>query len=59
MKSRMFTGIGPPEFELVYDSEKPDQGQMTITSFFNQWVSGNGRKLQIPVRVSHTKGGTK
>jgi len=55
----MFTGIGPPEFELVYDSEKPDQGQMTITSFFNQWVSGNGRKLQIPVRVNHTKGGTK
>jgi len=59
MKSRMFTGIGPPEFELMYDSEKPDEGQMTIASFFDQWVSGNGRKLQIPVRVNHTKGGTK
>jgi len=59
MKSRMFTGIGPPEFELMYDSEKPDEGQMTIASFFDQWVSGNGRKLQIPVRVNHTKGGVK
>jgi len=48
MKSRMFTGIGEPEFILSYDSNKPDKGQMTIAGFFEQWVKSNG-KLSIPV----------
>lgn len=47
MKSRMFTGKGPPEFVLDYDSEKPDKGQMTIASFHERWVKGTG-KLPIP-----------
>jgi hypothetical protein len=55
MKSRMFSGVGPPEFELQYNAEKPDAGQMTIASFYDQWVSGSGKKLQTPNRMSHTK----
>jgi hypothetical protein len=47
MKSRMFTGIGEPEFILSYDSNKPDKGQMTITAFYEQWVKQGG-KLPIP-----------
>lgn len=47
MKSRMFTGIGEPEFILNYDSSKPDKGQMTITSLYEKWVSGT-TKLPIP-----------
>jgi hypothetical protein len=47
MKSRMFTGIGEPEFILSYDSNKPDNGQMTITSFYEKWVKAKS-KLPIP-----------
>lgn len=47
MKSRMFTGIGEPEFILAYDSNKPDKGQMTIASFYERWVSKES-KLPIP-----------
>ena len=47
MKSRMFTGIGEPEFVLAYDSNKPDKGQMTIASFYEKWVSTEA-KLPIP-----------
>ena len=47
MKSRMFTGIGEPEFILSYDSSKPDKGQMTIASFYDQWTKA-GHKLPIP-----------
>lgn len=47
MKSRMFTGIGEPEFMLLYDSNKADKGQMTITGFYEQWVK-RGAKLTIP-----------
>ena len=47
MKSRMFTGIGEPEFILAYDSNKSDKGQMTIAGFFEQWVK-QGSKLAIP-----------
>jgi hypothetical protein len=47
MKSRMFTGMGEPEFILAYDSNKPDKGQMTITSLYEAWLK-EGKKLQIP-----------
>jgi AAA domain len=47
MKSRMFTGIGEPEFVLLYDSNKPDKGQMTIASFYERWVTKES-KLPIP-----------
>ena len=47
MKTRMFTGIGEPEFIMSYDSNKPDKGQMTIMSFYERWVKGPG-KLPIP-----------
>lgn len=47
MKSRMFTGVGEPEFILAYDSNKPDKGQMTIASFYEKWVSKDA-KLPIP-----------
>jgi AAA domain len=47
MKSRMFKGTGAPEFALAYDADKPDDGQMTIASFYEQWVE-NGSKLLVP-----------
>jgi len=47
MKTRMFSGKGEPAFELTYDADKPDKGQMTIASFYEQWAKGNG-KLPIP-----------
>jgi hypothetical protein len=47
MKSRMFTGIGEPAFVIEYDANKPDKGQMTISSFYERWVKGPG-KLSIP-----------
>jgi AAA domain len=47
MKSRMFTGIGEPEFILSYDSNKPDKGQMTIAGFYEQWVKSPS-KLPVP-----------
>jgi hypothetical protein len=47
MKSRMFTGVGEPEFILNYDANKDDKGQMTIASFYEKWVKTDG-KLSIP-----------
>jgi hypothetical protein len=47
MKTRMFTGKGEPEFILTYDADKPDKGQMTIASFYEQWLK-NKSKLAIP-----------
>ncbi len=47
MKSRMFTGVGEPEFVLSYDSNKDDKGQMTISSFYERWIKEGG-KLPIP-----------
>ena len=48
MKSRMFRGIGEPEFILDYDADKPDKGQMTIASFYERWAD-TGTKLAIPL----------
>jgi hypothetical protein len=48
MKTRMFTDKGDPEFDIDYDAEKPDAGQMTIASFYKQWVDDGGKKLAIP-----------
>lgn len=49
MKTRMFSGKGAPEFELKYDADLPDKGQMTIASFYDQWVE-SGEKLAVPER---------
>jgi hypothetical protein len=49
MKTRMFTGKGPPEFELMYDADLPDKGQMTIASLYDQWIKAQG-KIPIPIR---------
>lgn len=49
MKSRMFTMSGPDaEFTVTYDSDKPDDGQMTIASFFYEWLDGGKVRLQVP-----------
>lgn len=50
MKTRMFSSRGPAEFQLDYDAEKPDAGQMTIASFVDQWSSSNG-KIMTPSRT--------
>jgi hypothetical protein len=49
MKTRMFSGKGAPEFELKYDADAPDKGQMTIASFYDEWVK-TGEKLPVPER---------
>jgi hypothetical protein len=48
MKTRMFTGKGPAEFELTYDADKADNGQMTISSLYDQWVKIQG-KIPVPL----------
>jgi hypothetical protein len=48
MKTRMFSDTGEPEFEVDYDANKPDEGQMTIASWHKKWQI-NG-KLMIPKR---------
>lgn len=50
MKTRMFSGKGAAEFELRYDAELPDKGQMTIASFYEQWVSSGEKKVPVPER---------
>lgn len=49
MKTRMFSGKGAPEFELRYDADQPDKGQMTIASFYYEWVK-TGEKVPVPER---------
>lgn len=48
MKTRMFSDLGEPEFILDYDANKPDKGQMTITSWYEAWEEGQFTKLSIP-----------
>lgn len=51
MKTRMFSGKGPPEFEMTYDADMPDKGQMTIASFYERWTKEGkiGMKLKKAV----------
>ena len=48
MKTRMFDGKDKPEFYLDYDADKPDAKQMTISSFYDQWIKGHGKKIATP-----------
>lgn len=48
MKSRMFSLKGLPEFVLDYDADKPDKGQMTIESFYDQWLENKMQKIDVP-----------
>lgn len=48
MKTRMFTNAGVPEFALDYDCDKPDKGQSTIASWFEQWEKQSWSRLPIP-----------
>lgn len=48
MKTRMFTNLGEPEFTLHYDADRPDKGQMTIQSWYDQWAAGGFQKLAVP-----------
>lgn len=49
MKTRMFNDKGGSEFDLNYDAEKADKGQMTIASWFDEWNKRDGKKLAVPV----------
>ena len=44
MKSRMFSNKSEAEFELKYDAELPDKGQMTIARWYSEW-SRKGTKI--------------
>lgn len=55
MKSRMFWHRDEASFVLEYDPEKPDNGQMTIASFYEQWKKAGG-KISIP---NNRRGGDK
>lgn len=48
MKTRMFDQKGAPEFVLDYDPDKPDKGQMTIESFYDQWMDGEKKRIPVP-----------
>lgn len=48
VKTRMFDGRDEPEFKLTYDADRPDKGQMTITSWYEKYKAGAGAKLPIP-----------
>lgn len=47
MKTRMFSDKGAPELKIDYDADLPDKGQMTIASFYQDWIDSGGRKLHI------------
>jgi len=49
MKTRMFSGKGPPEFVLTYDADAPDKGQMTIANFYEQWLKSG--KIATPSKA--------
>lgn len=55
MKTRMFALQGSPEFYVDYDPDKPDKGQMTIASFYDQWVEGGMRKIPVPTNTRAKK----
>ena len=48
MKTRMFDARVAPEFYLGYDADKPDKGQVTISSFYEQWTKNKGAKIATP-----------
>jgi len=48
MKTRMFSGLDAAEFELTYDADKPDKGQMTIASWYTKWADGGYEKIGVP-----------
>lgn len=47
MKTRTFVNNDKPEFEIDYDPDKPDKGQMTIASWIDEFME-TGRRLPIP-----------
>jgi hypothetical protein len=44
----MFSGLDAAEFELTYDADKPDKGQMTIASWYTKWADGGYEKIGVP-----------
>lgn len=48
MKTRMFSNMDEPEFELTYDANKPDKGQMTIAKWYSEWADGGFEKIPVP-----------
>jgi hypothetical protein len=56
MKSRMFNLKGDPEFIINYDSDKPDDGQMTIADFYYQWLDNNKQRIPVPSKMPEKKG---
>lgn len=50
MKTRMFSDRGEVEFEIDYDADKPDKGQMTIASWYEAWEENNYARIPVPSR---------
>lgn len=48
MKTRMFRGDQSPSFTLKYNAFKPDAGQLTINSIWEQWLKGNMEHMDVP-----------
>lgn len=48
MKTRMFSHVDDPEFDLSYDADKPDKGQQTIAKWYDQWVESGYEKITVP-----------
>jgi GTPase SAR1 family protein len=49
-KTRMFDTMGPPEFKLRYDPNKPDEDQpgQTISGWFETWLKNGKQKIPHP-----------
>lgn len=53
-KTRMFQQRDvPAEFDLYYDPDLPDEGQHTISSFYNEWLDNDKQRIAIPQKPQH------
>jgi hypothetical protein len=48
MGSRMFKQDGAAEFEFKYNIDKPDAGQETIAKWWDAYIAGGMKKLELP-----------
>lgn len=48
MGSRMFTQSGDAEFTLKYDIDKPDTQPHSVATWWNKWLEGGKKKLELP-----------
>lgn len=48
MGSRIFTQSGDAEFTLKFDIDKPDTQPHSVATWWNKWLEGGKKKLELP-----------